>query len=394
MRIAYICADLGVPVFGTKGCSIHVQEVIRALSKRGARIELFAMRPEGDRPRGLETVTLHTIPAVPKGDCAAREQAALAVNPQVGGALKRNGPFDLIYERYSLWSYAGMEYARAHGTPGLLEVNAPLIEEQAEHRSLVDRPSAEGVAERVFRDATALLAVSSQIAAYLEDRYSVTRRRVHVIPNGVDPDRFSEGWQTSCAGQPEEFTIGFVGTLKPWHGLTTLVEAFALLHPRASNTRLLIVGDGPERERLEADLSARGLREKVHFAGAVAASAVPGFLAAMDVAVAPYPSLPNFYFSPLKVYEYMAAALPVVASRMGQLAELIQHGSNGLLVSAGDPVALAAALERLWREPELADRLGQQARQTVVRAHTWDAVAQRILSLSGVESHPNSVVGS
>jgi glycosyltransferase involved in cell wall biosynthesis len=103
----------------------------------------------------------------------------------------------------------------------------------------------------------------------------------------------------------------------------------------------------------------------------------------MDVAVAPYPPQANFYFSPLKVYEYMAAGLPVVASCIGQLAELIRDGINGLLCPPGDPVALAEALERLRQEPGLRASLGRAARATAHRNYTWRAVAQRIFRLAG-----------
>src|SRR5262249_57013720 len=150
MRTAYVCADRGIPVFGHKGCSVHVQEVLRAFARLGARIELFTSRPEGEPPAGLETIRIHPLPRVPKADQAVREQAAQAANEALYQMLEREGPFDLVYERYSLWSYAGMEHARDAGTPGLLEVNAPLIDEQAEHRVLVDRSAAEQVAERAF----------------------------------------------------------------------------------------------------------------------------------------------------------------------------------------------------------------------------------------------------
>jgi glycosyltransferase involved in cell wall biosynthesis len=336
----------------------------------------------------LEAVSVHALPPILKGDCAVREQAALAANDALHLLLEREGPFDVVYERYSLWSFAGMEYARDTSTPGLLEVNAPLIDEQTQHRVLVDRIAAERVAVRVFAAATALLAVSVEVAAYLE-RYPGTSQRVQIVPNGVDPERFPADIAPSCPGLPGIFTVGFVGTLKPWHGLPTLVEAFARLHQRAANVRLLIVGDGPERLRLDADLGARGLSEASHLTGSVAPDQVPGLLASMNAAVAPYPDLADFYFSPLKVYEYMAAGLPVVASRVGQLAQLIRHEENGLLYPPGDAAALAAALERLHREPVLRQRLGRAARELVLRQHTWAAVARRILRFAERASAPS-----
>ncbi len=256
IRIAYICADQGVPVFGRKGCSIHVQEVLRSFRRHGVQLELFATRLEGDPPPGLETIRIHRLPTPPDGARAVREQAALAANHDLRAALERAGPFELVYERYSLWSFAGMDYARARGVPGLLEVNAPLIDEQAEYRDLVDRTSAEQVAECVLGAATVLIAVSQEMAAYLA-RYPSARGRTQVIPNGVNPERFPAGLQPSCPGPPGTFTVGFVGGLKPWHGLPTLVEAFVLLHCSVPNTRLLIVGEGPARESLVEDLLAR-----------------------------------------------------------------------------------------------------------------------------------------
>jgi glycosyltransferase involved in cell wall biosynthesis len=384
MRIAYVCADLGIPVFGRKGCSIHVQEMVGALQAERAQIDLFTMRPEGDPPPGLESVRVHALPLPPKGDTAAREQKALAVNDAIQAMLEAEGPYDLVYERYSLWSYAGMAYARAVGIPGLLEVNAPLIDEQVEHRTLIDRVGAERVAERVFSSASALVAVSEEVAACLR-RYPGMGGRVHVVPNGVNPDRFSVHLRR-CRTSADGFTVGFIGTLKPWHGLGVLVHAFAELATRTADARLLIVGDGPELPRLEADLAARGLRDRADLVGPVAPSEVPGLLATMDVGIAPYPKLPHFYFSPLKVYEYMAAALPVVASRVGQLATLIEHEVTGLLCPPGDVAALAATLERLRIDPGLRIRLGDAAREAVLREHTWRAVAQRVLGLAGLQA--------
>src|SRR5437899_9879892 len=145
MRIAYISADLGVPVFGRKGCSIHVQEVVHALRRRGAQVQLFSTNCDGTPPPGLETLSIHTLPRPPKCELAAREASCLALNREWIAAVEREGPFDFVYERYSLCSYSAMEYARGVGVPGLLELKSPLSAEQAAYRGLLDRYRAKRV---------------------------------------------------------------------------------------------------------------------------------------------------------------------------------------------------------------------------------------------------------
>lgn len=413
MRIAYVCADLGIPVFGQKGCSIHVQEVIRALLHQGATVELFAVRCEGTPPAGLEDVIVHPLPPVPKGDRAMREQRAIALNDDVYAALASNGPFDIIYERYSLWSCSAMEFAQRSGIPGILEVNAPLIEEQAQYRGLVHQAQAEHISAKAFSFAKEIIAVSQDVRAYLSEW--VNPNKIHVIPNGVNRQRFfpessptqlsafskataSEQNQTSAQHtiQPDvqantTFTVGFVGSLKPWHGLSHLVNAFSQLHQRVPEARLLVVGDGPQKEDITAALEAQHLLPFTHFTGAVSPAEIPALLAKMDTAVAPYPADVNFYFSPLKVVEYMAAGLPVVVSRLGQLTILVEEGKTGLLCPAGDEKALAEALEKLWRSPDLRDALGQAAKQHILEHHTWDSVAKQIFVIAALEHYPQEI---
>ena len=223
MRIAYICADPGVPTFGQKGSSVHVQEMLRAFSAQGADLTLFTPRLGGKAPKDLESVKLEPLSPLPKGDPATRERAALRANGDLLMRLKAAGPFDLVYERYSLWSDAGMRYARELGVPGLLEVNAPLIEEQITYRDLVHVDEAQRLAEQTFGAASALLAVSQEVADYLLT-FEQALGKTHVVPNGVNVGRFSPDVTPSLPDT--RFTVGFVGTLKPWHGLGTLVTAF------------------------------------------------------------------------------------------------------------------------------------------------------------------------
>lgn len=383
-RVAYVCADLGIPVFGRKGASVHVQEVLRGLLRRGAQVVLFAQRLGGEVPPDLAALKVVELPQVDKsGDAQARAGAALAANSALTAALQAHGPFDLVYERYSLWSHAGMAYARMHACPGVLEVNAPLIEEQRTHRGLVLPEQAERVARAVFADADALVAVSPGVATYLRG-YQQAAGKVHVVANGVACARFA---QTSAdAGvMPGNHAplIGFVGTLKPWHGLDVLVDAFARVREHHGiAAHLLVVGDGPGRDSLAQACMQRGLEPHVHLTGAVDPARVPALLAAMDIAVAPYPALDDFYFSPLKIYEYMAAGLPVVASRIGHLDQVLAHGRDGWLVAPGDAAALADALATLLADAPLRRALGTAARARALAEHDWDAVVGRLLAIA------------
>jgi glycosyltransferase involved in cell wall biosynthesis len=212
MRIAYVCADLGVPVFGSKGCSVHVQEVLRAFRALGANVSLFPARVGGVPPEALRDVPVCPLPDVPKGDAADRERHAMAAQETLLERLRAAGPFDLVYERYSLWGWAGMRYAQQTFTPGILEVNATLIEEQRQHRSLVHANEAQSIARRAFTSASAVVTVSRQVADYVRQQ-GAPGSRVHVVPNGVDPERFPDGLEPSSPTRDGVFTVGFVGSM-------------------------------------------------------------------------------------------------------------------------------------------------------------------------------------
>jgi glycosyltransferase involved in cell wall biosynthesis len=378
VRIAYVCADPGVPVFGTKGCSVHAQGVLGALVRAGAQVELFTSRPGGDAPPALARVVVHDLGRPQAADAAVRERRLLDLDADLHRRLLDAGPFDLVYERHALFASAAMRVARSTGVPGVLEVNAPLVEEQAAHRVLINRRGAERHRTAAFAAASVITAVSRSLGATLNLRPEAAGKVV-VVPNGVDPARFPAPAPRE-PGRP--FTVAFVGTLKPWHGLDVLVDAFSLLRRQVHDARLLVIGDGPGRAPLELALAGVGAADAAHLPGAVAPADVGRLLAGADAAVAPYPGDDANYFSPLKVFEGMAAGLPVVASRVGQLPELIRDGRTGLLVAPGDPEALAASLVELAHAPARRARIGAAAREHVLREHTWDGVVRRVLGLA------------
>jgi glycosyltransferase involved in cell wall biosynthesis len=289
---------------------------------------------------------------------------------------------DFIYERYSLWGMSGLWLALELGIPLVLEVNAPLVYEQQRYRAGVTCPPlARWVERHIWQSADLVLAVSKSLRSQLQ-RSGVDAARIQVLPNAVNPELFrtaSDGSEVrKRLNLDGHFTIGFVGTFRPWHGVELLLEAFEDLHRVDPLTHLLLVGDGPSRPGFEDQIRNAGLQGAVTFAGRIAHHAVPQYLAAMDVAVAPYPDLDEFYYSPLKLFEYMAAGRPVVASRVGQVAEILMDGATGLLFEPRDRAGLVRCLQRLRKNATLRSELGRNA-AAVCLEHTWNRNAARVI---------------
>lgn len=400
MRLAYVCADPGVPVFGTKGASVHVQEILRAWRARGAEVRLYATRIGDDVPADLADLpVVHVpVPAVPAGTdpgraarVAARERAQAVAARRIAEQVVADGA-DAVHERYSLFSTALAEITGALGVPGVLEVNAPLIDEQRTHRDLVDETAARAALAAQVAAAERTACVSEPVARWTERTVAAAggrAGRVLVAPNGVNVERIRPCLDSAARGtDPGPPVVVFVGTLKPWHGVEHLLRARSRA---AAAWRLRVVGDGPQRASLEELAAALGV--EAEFTGAVAPAEVPGLLADCAVAVAPYPATQfaaDQYFSPLKIYEYAAAALPVVASRVGQVPAAVEDGVTGLLVEPSDPDALAGAVDALVADPDRRRAMGRAGRRDAVARRSWTAVLDGILAgtdLAGTRPH-------
>jgi len=387
-RVLYVSADRGVPVRGHKGASVHVRSVVKALASRDIRCVILAARTgPGDGP----SVSAPTIHAATPGR-VKRLVRRLAGSPPLEKALLRltDNLFlyrrareitrlwhpDVIYERYALNAIAGSLLARRLRVPHLLEVNAPLADEEGRFRGLRLTWLTHRLERWILNRADRLIVVSAELRRHAVG-LGVPAERILVLPNAVDRDRFHPRSDPEAAREGSGLGIGFSGTLKPWHGLHHLLDAIASGGDALADARLLVVGDGPERPALERRAARLGIAGRIRFVGAVPHDRVAEYLRGCDVLVAPYGPMNDFWFSPLKVAEYRALGRPVVASRIGQLAEHLDEQQGVVLVPPGDVRALTAALTRLVTDPAHRTHLARAAAAAPV--WTWKDLVGHVL---------------
>jgi glycosyltransferase involved in cell wall biosynthesis len=390
MKIAYASADFGIQVFGGKGASVHIQEMLKAFVDHGCHVDVVSPQL-GDVPAGFNA-TAHRVTTVPPavteadlalakdGDRVFKERRNLAAAASVERELLQlhaAKSFDFIYERYSLWSAAGVRAARKLGMPIVLEVNAPLLLEQGKYRKLMLSEEAEAIERECFENADLIFAVSEEIRTYVISK-GAPHDRTFAQPNGVDLTRFSPVGPVAGMIDTHLPVIGFSGSLRPWHGLEDLLRAFQLLREHSRACHLLIVGEGPLRGWIDGYVEAANLQNHVTVTGWVPHDQIPAYIRRMDIATAPYPAIDEFYFSPLKLFEYMACGRAVIASDIGQIAQVIRHGENGMLYTPGRPTELALKIERLLINSDLRQKLGEAARISMDGA-SWHDCAGRIL---------------
>lgn len=419
MKIAYISADLGVPVLGHKGASVHVREFATALTDLGHTVQIISASSadaqerivdHSSRPDDALSLSV-CAPSSELRDVAQQVTEAfirlgwqrepqhlvsetrhiLADSEFTASALPLLRAFapDLLIARHALFSLAGAELAQALGCPCALEVNAPLIEERRRYWGLTFDQLADTAERTAFQRADLLIAISEGVRAYLL-RHDAPADRVLIAPNGVNLKEFHPGISAAPVREryhlDQRLVIGFAGSLKPWHGVDLLMQAFADVVATREEAlpalHLLIIGDGPQREALLQQSQRLGLSGHITFTGVVPHHEIPAHLAALDIAVAPYHNSDGFYFSPLKVIEYMAMGIPTIAPQIGQIPSLLGTGdnANGLLYPPDDRQELASGLLRLAQDATFRQVLGARGAARARQRHSWEAIAEQIIN--------------
>lgn len=296
-------------------------------------------------------------------------------------ALLRERRFDVVHTHMSKAALAGAVAARlvrprpilvntAHNL-GSIALSHPVLRRLFR---LYDRALLGGATD-------AVIVVSEAIRQEVLRLGVVGAARLHAVPNGVLTERFEPGPGQAATRRaelgiaPEDTVVVTVARLVWFKGLETLIDACALLHQRWPRLRLVIVGDGPLRAALEQRVADRGASGHVIFAGE--RSDVPEMLGAADIFALSSVS----EGMPISILEAMAARLPVVATSVGGIPELIGAGETGLLVPARDPDAFAAALDKLVAAPALRRSMGAAGRHRLDGVFSAAAMVRRTAAL-------------
>ncbi|MGF1605876.1 MAG: glycosyltransferase family 4 protein [Rhodothalassiaceae bacterium] len=372
-------------ILARDGMRVHVDELVGALKQQDHELHMVGPDTGGDQGRSDSAPSVlsrigamrHRLPRfAAEGMEAAYD---LKATRQLAQAAAQVRP-DIIYERYNAFLTAGLSVKRRFGLPLLVEINAPLCDERKAHGGLALERLARSMERAVWRGADAVLPVSDALADYLRAA-GVAEERIHIIRNGVRLERFSgqqDHRRRAEMGLDGGTVFGFVGYVRPWHGLDRVLGAMARMQDQT--TQLMVVGDGPACPDLKRQAAELGLAGRVRFTGAVPHDDVPAYLALFDVALQPDVTA---YASPLKLFEYMAAGCAVLAPDRPNIREVVRDGETAALFQADRPDAFEAALHRLAGDSGLRRHLGARAREEVVaKDYSWDGNARRVAAIA------------
>jgi glycosyltransferase involved in cell wall biosynthesis len=374
------------PAAGTQsgGATTHTLGFINAAVELGAHVSIIS----NDRIAGLDEAKV-LIKLIEPDSLGLTRPAfdlrnGLLFTDQACAEIARQPP-DFIYQRYSRFNWTGVEACLRTRRPLFLEYNGSEVW-MARHWGRIRLVDLLEGCERLNLAAASRVFVVADVERNNLIKAGVAADKIVVNPNGVDVEKFRPNVGGAAVRRElgvaeDEMLAGFVGTFGPWHGVRALAESITLM-PVDCGVRFLLVGAGMLRDEAERVIREAGKEKQVIFTGQVDHEQVPALLDACDILLSPHVPLEDgseFFGSPTKLFEYMAMGKGIIASRLGQIGEVLVDQETALLIEPGNARELANAILCLSGSSELRNRLGAAARHAAIERHTWKQNAARVL---------------
>ncbi len=290
---------------------------------------------------------------------------------------------DLIVARLDLYLYSAVKTARKYNLPIIIEADSPVVFEALEFQKQYLRINSIPLKiERwVLQNADFSVMQSNALQNYFIEQHHLDPAKTAVVTNGADVEKFSKHGRYEMLIRKYQLTgkpvLGFVGSMSVWHGMENMEKIITRVLKKYPHVKFMLVGSGGGFEgAMRKFISENHFEENVILTGYVPHQEIHKYVSLMDIVLAPYPKLDFFYYSPVKLFEYMAAAKPVVTTDIGQIAEVVTHGVDGILCPPDDFDCVVDSICRLLENPDKRKRIGETARKTITEKHTWGKKAK------------------
>lgn len=381
------------------GAATKARELIAALKRRGHEVSLHWRTPQPASANHRSAASRLKANLKPRLQRYLHEPKKLLRNlPHLLQEfhILRNEQPDILFTRLELYNFSGRWLSKALHIPLVVEADCP---PSYEHKTFYGKSFVhlgrlpEQLELATLRHADAIIAISTVLRNYYIE-LGIAAEKIHVIPNGADPEKFKPRPRPAqlearynLAGK---VVIGWIGALVGWSGIERFAQTARELLLAYPNAVLMIVAGGANKALFERELKQGELAERVVLPGLVSHALINDYLACMDIVLAPYPRLPFWYASSMKIFEYMAAGKAIVASNIGQVGEVLHDRENALLYDPEKPDALRRQIEVLLKNPALRRELGVRAREDLVARYTWDRHAKELEMIFARVTEKNS----
>ena len=365
------------------GAKIKAIELISELNKNGHDVKLYWLNTQQSDAKNIQTKLRQLIKR--KLSKYLHEPNQLLANLRYLvkelRILVKDSP-DIIISRLDAYMFSAIIVSKLKKIPIIIELDSPVVYEFSTFQSHFKKNL--GLLKLLeilnLKYSNKIFTVTHELKNFFVDE-GISPDKIHVISNGANIERFNPKIDKKRVIQKynlqDTLVVGFVGTFHYWHGIENLMALLTKILSLSDNIRFLMVGSGgPMKEQLRKFIESHHLEARAILTSYIAHEEIPEYIASMDIVLAPYPNLDFFYYSPIKIYEYMACGKPVVTTRIGQISRLIKDGFNGCLCEPDNIDDIVQKISFLINDSKLRERIGSEARKTIVSEHSWKNKAQ------------------